>query len=131
MALLWRVSKMVLRSPDRSRLAGLMAAGGGDKGRAPEIALRSTGVQAVAGRGRKWLLLALTGTIALAAPHVASAAPANDLFANAQLLTGISGSVAGSNVGATSEPGEPNAGYGMGMGFTVWYRWTAPASGRF
>ena len=75
--------------------------------------------------------MALAGAIALAAPHVAAAAPANDLFASAQLLTGTSGSVAGSNVGATSEPGEPNAGYGMGMGFTVWYRWTAPASGRF
>lgn len=55
--------------------------------------------------------------------------PVNDNFANAQLISGCSGSVSGTNVAATKEPGEPfhepddNPG-----GRSVWYQWTAPAS---
>lgn len=52
----------------------------------------------------------------------------NDHFANAALLSGASGSAAGSNVGATWEWGEP-AHAGVGGGQSVWWRWTAPASG--
>src|SRR5437588_11088673 len=55
--------------------------------------------------------------------------PANDMFANAQAITGTSGNLSGSNVNATKEAGEPlhagNAG-----GKSVWYSWTAPASGQ-
>ena len=54
--------------------------------------------------------------------------PPNDDFAAAHLLSGDNGSVGGSTVGATKEASEPihagNAG-----GSSVWYRWTAPATG--
>ena len=55
-------------------------------------------------------------------------APANDNFANAQVISGNSGTVTGSNVGATKEPGEPNHAGNAG-GASVWYRWTPSISG--
>ena len=58
----------------------------------------------------------------------AAGAPANDAFAAAQLLQGASGTVTGSNVGATKEPGEP-AQAGNAGGASVWYSWTPAASG--
>jgi uncharacterized delta-60 repeat protein/uncharacterized repeat protein (TIGR01451 family) len=57
----------------------------------------------------------------------ALAQPANDNFANAQVLINASGSTAGSNVGATLETGEPVIA-GIPGGASVWYRWTAPAN---
>jgi hypothetical protein len=53
--------------------------------------------------------------------------PPNDNFANAVVITGQNGQIQGTNVGATSEPGEPQHGYGYGH--SVWYRWTAPSTG--
>ncbi len=62
-------------------------------------------------------------------PHAPSGPPpANDDFASARELSGASGSVVGTNVGATLESGEPNIGDNPG-GASVWYEWTAPASG--
>src|SRR2546423_978718 len=55
------------------------------------------------------------------------AQPANDSFANSQTLNSSAGSVTGSNVNASKEPGEPNHGGDAG-GHSVWYRWMAPAS---
>src|SRR5215207_829905 len=56
--------------------------------------------------------------------------PANDNFASAQTITGCSGSVNGTNVGATRESGEPNhSPDNNGGSRSVWYSWTAPASG--
>ena len=52
--------------------------------------------------------------------------PANDNFANARAISGASGSVDGTTVAATTETGEPGPSY-----HTVWYRWTAPATGKF
>ena len=49
--------------------------------------------------------------------------PVNDDFADAIVLDGESGSVDGTGVGATLEPGEP---YGAA---TTWFRWTAPQGG--
>jgi hypothetical protein len=65
-------------------------------------------------------------------PLALPAAPANDLFASAQVISGCTGSVSGTNVGSkreTSEPRHdsatnPNAGAG-----SVWYSWQAPSSG--
>jgi hypothetical protein len=57
------------------------------------------------------------------------AGPANDMFASAQVVSGAPGSVAGTNVNATKETGEPNHAGNVG-GASVWYRWTAPASGQ-
>lgn len=54
--------------------------------------------------------------------------PANDAFANAQLLTGTPTSVSGGNGCATKEPGEPNHAGHYG-GLSVWYRWVAPYNG--
>ncbi|MEK6283944.1 MAG: MBG domain-containing protein, partial [Acidobacteriota bacterium] len=55
--------------------------------------------------------------------------PANDNFASPQLISGCSGSVTGTNLGATKESGEsshsPDNDDGGG---SVWYQWTAPAS---
>jgi len=55
-------------------------------------------------------------------------APANDAFASAQLLSGNSGGVTGSNANATKEAGEPNHAGNVG-GRSIWYRWSAPAAG--
>jgi hypothetical protein len=54
--------------------------------------------------------------------------PPNDNFANALILAGVAGSVAGTNRDATKEFGESNHAGGAG-GASVWYRWTAPVSG--
>ena len=66
------------------------------------------------------LLLLLVGA--------ADAAPTNDSFVAAQLLSGITGTVVGLTVGATRETGElvpdPNA-----SGNTIWFTWTATFSG--
>jgi hypothetical protein len=55
-------------------------------------------------------------------------APPNNNFANATLLTGTAISVTGYNTLATKETGEPNHADNTG-GHSVWWRWTAPASG--
>lgn len=53
-----------------------------------------------------------------------SLAPANDDFANAQLITGDTGTVNGTNVNATTESGEPGP-----AGASVWYAWTVSHGG--
>ncbi len=83
---------------------------------------------------RRTVLAALVAAFLTAAPLPAGAAttseaaPANDAFANAQILSGASGAVTGTNVDATKEVGEPNH-TGNPGGASVWFRWTAPASG--
>jgi hypothetical protein len=64
-----------------------------------------------------------------ATPVPSGTRPANDDFGSAQVLTGSSGRVAGRSVGATREAGEPSHAGNIG-GASVWYRWTAPVSGR-
>lgn len=54
--------------------------------------------------------------------------PANDQFANSITLSGSSTVAGGTNVLATKENGEPNHGGNPG-GKSVWWSWTAPASG--
>jgi Ca2+-binding RTX toxin-like protein len=51
-------------------------------------------------------------------------APANDAFSNATVVAGSSGNTAGTTVFATDETGEPARRHN-----TVWYKWTAPATG--
>src|ERR671936_2877394 len=79
-------------------------------------------------RGRRLLafLLLLAAAAALVAGSGA-AAPTNDNFASAQAISGSSGSVTGSNVGATQETGEPLQ--GRSGGHTVLFSWTPPAAG--
>jgi len=83
----------------------------------------------------KWataLLMPLVMAIAagVAIPEACEgAAPPNDNFANAQVLTESSGTVVGTNYLATSEPGEPVHVDGFSDNASVWYSWTAPTNG--
>jgi hypothetical protein len=71
----------------------------------------------------------LWAALALAPPGLAAAAaPPNDDFADAAVLSGDQPEGAGTTDEATSEPGEPNHG-GVSAGASVWYAWTAPRSG--
>ena len=60
----------------------------------------------------------------------AIAQPANDNFANAQVVSGVRVLVSANNIGATKEDGEPNHASNPG-GKSVWFQWTAPQSGNF
>ena len=66
--------------------------------------------------------------LGLAADARAAAAPSNDLFANAQVITGLWGAVTNDNTGATEEPGEPPHA-GLLVTNTIWYKWTAANDG--
>ena len=68
----------------------------------------------------------LNWTLSGSAPAPPSVA--NDMFSAAQEITGASGSVTGSTVGAKREADEPNHGASSGRA-SIWYRWTAPGSG--
>lgn len=74
-------------------------------------------------RFKLFLVLAAVGFAgsALAAP------PPNDDFANAQLLSGVSGHGTAVTAEATVEAGEPPHS-DRAPSHSVWYRWTAPAS---
>jgi len=55
--------------------------------------------------------------------------PGNDNFANAQVMSGCSGSVTGTNIAATQEAGEPPNPDSAGSTKSVWYQWQAPSTG--
>ena len=89
---------------------------------------------------RSWVLALLL--MGVCAGQASAAVPANDAFADATVLTGSSPTFAGSNLGATAEPGEPNH---DDLAFSdsctdpstpsadcmtsVWYQWTPTTSG--
>jgi Ca2+-binding RTX toxin-like protein len=79
-------------------------------------------------RRRGFLALLSLSLVALFLPAAASAAPANDDFANARVISGPMGEITGSNVAATKEFGEPDHADNPG-GHSIWYSWTAPADG--
>lgn len=70
--------------------------------------------------------------LSLALVHLArtpaEAAPAHNDFSKSALIGGSSVRVSDSNSGASKEPGEPAHG-GEAGGSSVWWRWTAPATG--
>ena len=72
-----------------------------------------------------------TGTINLHLHEVLPAAtPANDNFASAVALSGMNTSRSGdTNAGATLEAGEPTTVAGESAAESVWYVWSAPATG--
>lgn len=70
------------------------------------------------------LVIALLGFVV---PAAQAAAPANDNFASASPVS-LGTTVNGTTAEATREDGEP-AEYDLGIGHTVWYRWTANVSG--
>jgi hypothetical protein len=56
--------------------------------------------------------------------------PANNNFANAQVISGCTGSVTGTNIGANKEANEPShEPSGDPGGASVWYQWQAPSTG--
>lgn len=67
------------------------------------------------------------------APYLTPSTTTNDYFVNAFQLNGVPVTTTGSNVGATKELGEPNhssqGGSSNPGGASVWWRWTAPATG--
>ena len=75
--------------------------------------------------------LRVTGLVITTIPAIVyprpTTSPPNDLFSNAQTISGPSGRVTGSNVGATDETGEP--GFGISSS-SVWWQWQATSSGR-
>ena len=75
----------------------------------------------------KFNILAFLFTALFLSP-AAYSAPVTDNYANAILVSGNSGTVTTSNVGATKEPGEANVGFDRG-GSSIWYKWVAPGNG--
>lgn len=58
--------------------------------------------------------------------------PANDDFADAEVISGESGTVLADNNGATAEGSEPSPNYQVAAAVrSVWYSWTAPSDGRY
>ena len=90
----------------------------------------------IGGRTRTYwaALLALMLVVAMGSLGATSALagtppPANDNFANAQVLVGASGTATGTTVGATTETVEPPAELGIGGWNTIWYSFTAANDG--
>ena len=83
-------------------------------------------------RSPGWLKLALALLFGMMAGF-AGAQPANDDFTNAIAITGLSGTIGGTNNGATLElPCEPTNIFFddfTNVDNSVWYEWTAPAYG--
>lgn len=67
-----------------------------------------------------------SSTINRTTPVLISLPASNDTFANASALTGASGQVFGTLVGATRDAADPAP---LPLSSSVWYRWTAPQSG--
>ena len=82
--------------------------------------------------------LVVAGLATFAAVTASAQAPANDAFANAITLNGPIVTTVGSNVGATKafggggggEPSIPGGTLGVFGGASVWWNWTAAASGQ-
>jgi len=68
--------------------------------------------------------------LCLGFPGQEAHAATNDSFASAQIIAGSSGMTSGDNIGATKQPTEPDHADDSG-GSSVWFSWTAPASGVF
>lgn len=88
--------------------------------------------RAMTGRSLGWWLLAASTVASACAlifvPSAAATPPANDNFADSQLIAGASGTIAGTTVDATAETNEPDHA-GLPAQASVWYRWTAPGDG--
>jgi hypothetical protein len=78
----------------------------------------------------KGLAAAVAATaIALSGAAAASAAPSNDNFMNREALSSsLPLQVSGTNVGATSEPGEPEPDVPAFAGHSIWFSWEATAT---
>lgn len=79
-------------------------------------------------RLRAGLFLTLAFALGAGLGAVANPIPFADAFALRGLITGESGSGEGSNIAASTEPGEPAHG-GLPVGRTLWVSWIAPENG--
>ena|SRR5436190_23947962 len=94
---------------------------------APRTASDAAAAAVEGGNMRGHLAVSAALVVALVAPALAHAAPpANDAFASAETISGASGTVYGTTVDATSEPGEPQS---LALNHSIWYAWTAPDYG--
>ena len=75
------------------------------------------------------VLAAVSGWVLLSANAFLGAAPANDNFAIRIPLRGLIVNTVGDNLGATRETGEPTHWLATARPASVWWSWTAPASG--
>ena len=83
--------------------------------------------RSIAARGA--MACAVTATLFLAAaPPAHAVGPANDNFSSSEVLA-VSGSLTRSNIGAGRESNEPITSC-CSIEATVWFKWTAPTSGR-
>ena len=73
---------------------------------------------------------ASTGAYSGAISATPAPAATNDAFADAALITGPTGALAGTTVNASRETNEPTHG-GYGGSASIWYFWTAPSNGTF
>lgn len=83
-------------------------------------------IPSLTGKARAGRLNLAKALISTNAPPVVR--PANDNFAASSGVTGTSWTRTGSSANATAEAGEPSHA-GQAPGFSIWYSWTAPASG--
>jgi len=74
-----------------------------------------------------WIIQSVTMALWILA-YAGNAQPVNDLFAERLVITGTNILTRGSNVGASWESAEPNHA-GEACESSVWWSWTAPASG--
>jgi subtilisin family serine protease len=70
-----------------------------------------------------------SGTIALHLAAAGAGVPVNDDFVDAAVLSGLPQTAFGSNVNASTEPGEPVHPENVG-GASVWWVWSAPITGQ-
>ena len=84
---------------------------------------------AEAGRSYQIIVAGKNGGAGLVLLDIGAIAP-NDSFASAQIIAGRSTVIDSANAQASLEPGEPRI-LGFTGGKSLWYRWTAPATGRF
>ncbi len=81
------------------------------------------------------LLLGIASLTVVTANAQPTTPPANDNFANALSISGLTGSVDANNSGATTEVGETlsiitdDNSFGVPVGGSIWYSWTASATG--
>ena len=119
---------LALIGPGGNELTTDNDGGGGTDARIPAgsgfFTLPSTGTYVIQASSN---LTNATGNYAVSLASPPTGVPNNN-FANAQVISGSSGSTTGNNTGATKEPGEPNHAGNSG-GASVWYRWQAPATG--
>jgi hypothetical protein len=71
--------------------------------------------------------LAIAALLAGVALQCACAAPVNDNFASATVLSGVSGSAAATLTGATAQLLEPSP-VGLRVQESVWFKWTAASA---